>query len=263
MNKQGPNGIEWTQFSWNPVSGCHHACTWTMPDGRVAECYAKTVAERVAMTAYPEGFAHHYWHPERLEEPLKVKKPARIFLDSMSDLMGAWVPDEQIEDVLDICRRASWHQFQLLTKNAPRLLKFNGRIPSNVWVGVSAPPSSMLGGALDLKQQLAYVYRAIKTLALLDVPITWLSLEPLSFDMGAMLNDIGLDMGAFYGYNWLQWVVIGAASNGKTIYHPEPQWVKNAVEFARRMGAKVFFKGNLRANPAADPWLAEFPEVGE
>lgn len=141
MNKQGPNGIEWTQFSWNPVSGCHHACTWTMPDGRVAECYAKTVAERVAMTAYPEGFAHHYWHPERLEEPLKVKKPARIFLDSMSDLMGAWVPDEQIEDVLDICRRASWHQFQLLTKNAPRLLKFNGRIPSNVWVGVSAPPS--------------------------------------------------------------------------------------------------------------------------
>jgi protein gp37 len=66
-----------------------------MPDGSVAICYAEAVAERLAASAYPHGFAHHYWRPEMLQAPLKVKQPAKIFLDSMSDLMGHWVPDEQ------------------------------------------------------------------------------------------------------------------------------------------------------------------------
>jgi protein gp37 len=109
MNKQHKSparrGIEWTDYTWNPVGGCQHACRWQMPDGSVAVCYAETVAERLATSAYPHGFAHHYWRPEILQEPLKVKQPAKIFLDSMSDLMGGWVPDEQVEAVLDICRQ--------------------------------------------------------------------------------------------------------------------------------------------------------------
>lgn len=147
MNKQnehGSRGIEWTDYTWNPVGGCGHGCEWVMPDGSIASCYAKTVAERVAMTAYPQGFAHHYYREKRLADPARKADPARIFLDSMSDLMeahnpdaGTGVPDETVTAVFDACRAAHWHAFQLLTKNAPRLRKFD--IPANVWVGVSAP----------------------------------------------------------------------------------------------------------------------------
>src|ERR1044071_5420699 len=101
MNKQAKSaikrGIEWTDYTWNPVPGCQHGCRWQMPDGTVAECYAETVAGRVAQNAYPKGFEHHYWNPHILEEPLKIKTPASIFLDSMSDLMGSWVPKAEIE----------------------------------------------------------------------------------------------------------------------------------------------------------------------
>jgi protein gp37 len=121
-----------------------------MPDGKTAECYAKTVAEGVAQSAYPQGFEHHYYQPHKLSEPLRQQQPARIFIDSMSDLFGAWVPAEQVTQVLAVCREAHWHHFQVLTKNAPRLKQFD--LPPNVWVGVSAPPSSMFGKALDHDQ---------------------------------------------------------------------------------------------------------------
>ncbi|HRF94496.1 MAG TPA: DUF5131 family protein, partial [Aggregatilineales bacterium] len=155
-------GIEWTDYTWNVVGGCQHGCRWHMPDGTTAICYAETVATKVAQKAYPHGFEHHYWHPHLLEEPLKVREPAKIFLDSMSDLMGAWVETEQIEQVLEICRRAHWHSFQLLTKNAPRLEKFT--FPPNVWVGVSAPPSVMFGKTLTTDQQRRMVDKQLHAL---------------------------------------------------------------------------------------------------
>src|SRR5260221_13831674 len=105
MNKQYKSaerrGIEWTDFTWNPVGGCQHGCRWEMPDGTIAECYAETVAERVAQSTYIHGFEHHYWNPQLLAEPLKVKKPSKIFMDIISDLMGHWGPDEQVNQVLD------------------------------------------------------------------------------------------------------------------------------------------------------------------
>ncbi len=163
MNKQAKSdvkrGIEWTNYTWNPVGGCLHECRWEMPDGTIAECYAETVAERVAQSAYPHGFEYHYWRPEQLAKPLSVTKPSRIFLDSMSDLMGHWIPDEQVEAVLDICRQAHWHSFQLLTKNAPRLLNF--KFPPNVWIGMSAPPTFMFGKRLSLAQQARMLNRML------------------------------------------------------------------------------------------------------
>jgi len=91
MNEQKtPNGIEWTRivadgtvrrgFTWNPTGGCLHGCTWRMPDGSVTECYAKTVAERLATASYNRGFEHHYWRPEKLESPLRMKSPSGIFV---------------------------------------------------------------------------------------------------------------------------------------------------------------------------------------
>lgn len=248
MNKQnkgnGKRGIEWTQFTWNPVGGCKHACRWTMPDGTAAICYAEEVAEKVAQSAYPQGFQHHYWHPSRLQEPLKVKTPSRIFLDSMSDLMGHWVTDDEINQVLDICRQAHWHDFQLLTKNAPRLTNFD--FPDNVWVGVSAPPSEMFGKPLSLAQQKRMVHRQLETLAKLTVPVRWMSIEPLSFDIAPLLVD-----------SPLEWAVIGAATNGAKTYQPKPEWVTGVLKVLDAQGTAVFFKGNLKWNI----WREEFPVV--
>lgn len=246
MNKQmkpnGSRGIEWTDFTWNPVQGCKHGCRWHMPDGSVAECYAETIAKRVAQKVYVHGFEHHYWNPHKLHEPLRIKEPARIFLDSMSDLMGHWVPRDQVEEVLDICRQAHWHSFQLLTKNAPRLLEFE--FPPNVWVGVSAPPSQMFGKPLSLNQQKRMVERQIDVLRQVQVPVRWMSIEPLSFNIAPLLVS-----------SPLEWAVIGAATNGVKTYQPQPEWVENVLDVLDRQGTTVFFKGNLEWSP----WREEMP----
>ncbi len=249
MNKQYKNeskrGIEWTDYTWNPIGGCQHGCRWKMPDGTIAICYAEAVAERVATEVYSQGFAHHYWRPEALDEPLKLKRPAKIFLDSMSDLMGHWVPEEQVRQILDICRQASHHQFQLLTKNAPRLLQFD--FPPNVWVGVSAPPSVMMGRALSYSQQVKMVKRQIEVLHEVQVPVRWMSIEPLSFDISSLLVD-----------SKLQWAVIGAATNGSKAYQPRQEWVRNVLDVLDEQQTKVFFKGNL--DWPAEEWREDFPQ---
>ena len=246
MNKQAKSeksrGIEWTDYTWNSVRGCQHGCRWHMPDGTIAVCYAETIAERVAQKAYPNGFEHHYWNPHVLEEPLKLKQPAKIFLDSMSDLMGSWVPEEQIEAVLDICRQAHWHDFQLLTKNAPRLHEFE--FPPNVWVGVSAPPSEMFGKPLSFNQQKRMVTRQLDVLKNVSAKIRWMSIEPLSFDIAPLLVD-----------SPLEWVVIGAATNGVKTYQPAPDWIAHVLETMDAQQTPVFFKGNLEWAS----WREDFP----
>jgi protein gp37 len=250
MNKQaktnGRRGIEWTDYTFNPIAGCKHGCRWIMPDGTVAECYAETVAERVAQAAYPHGFEHHYWRPELLREPLALKTPSRIFLDSMADLMGHWVPEEQIHQVLETCARAHWHTFQLLTKNAPRLRKF--RFPPNVWVGVSAPPSIMMGRHLTPEQQARMVTLQLEVLREVDVPVRWMSIEPLSFDIAPLLRDSGL-----------QWAVVGAATNGAVEYQPKRQWVRDLLRTLDAQGTKVFFKGNLYWPKKNGRWREDWP----
>jgi protein gp37 len=161
----------------------------------------------------------------------------------MSDLMGHWVPAEQIEAVLEICRQAPWHQFQLLTKNAPRLLEFN--FPSNVWVGVSAPPTLMFGKRLSQAQQARMLERMLGVLDRVDVQVRWMSIEPLSFDIAPLLVDCPLE-----------WAVIGAATNGPKTYQPEPHWVQNTLDVLDAQGTPVFFKGNL----IWEPWRDECPQ---
>lgn len=212
----------------------------------MAICYAEAVAERVARDSYPDGFAHHYWRPEVLEEPLKLQKPSRIFLDSMSDLMGNWVPEKQILRVLEICEQAKQHSFQLLTKNAPRLLQF--KFPANVWVGVSAPPGIFMGKRLSHEQQVSMVKRQVDVLRQVDVAIRWMSIEPLSFNIAQLLDSSNL-----------QWAVIGAATNGSKAYQPKEEWVVNVLKVLDAQDTKVFFKGNL--DWPEDAWREDFPET--
>ncbi len=255
MNKQqGPTRIEWCDWTFNPVTGCQHGCTWRMPDGQVANCYAEDMATATP-AHYPHGFAAHYYHPSRLTEPAKVQTPSKIFVGSMADVFGHWVPDHQIVEILDVCRQAHWHQFQFLTKNPPRLKQFS--FPPNCWVGVSAPPSEMMGQPLTVSQQDRWFDTAIGSLSQCNARIKWVSFEPLSYDIAT-----GGSLNAWRALiDILDWAVIGAASRGKTYYQPDPAWVSNLLHVLAIRNIPAFFKGNLRGNPAADPWREEFPQV--
>lgn len=244
--------IEWCDFTWNPVSGCLHECQWEMPDGTIAICYAKTVAERVAQDHYPHGFAHHYVHPKRLQEPLKVKEPAKIFMDSMSDLMGHWVPADEVEQVLDVCRQAHWHTFQLLTKNAPRLLKFD--FPRNVWTLVSSPPDFMWGKRLSALQQEKMLRRDIEVLAQLPHDqITGMSIEPLSWDIAPILDEY-----LTTHPHAMNWAIVGAASNGNQLYQPDQRHLDDVLAVLGKFQIATFFKGNLDKK-MVKVWREEFP----
>lgn len=261
MNRQKlPKGIEWTRikkcidgewvelpgYTWNPTGGCLHGCTWKMPDGSVTECYAKTVAERLATRAYDQGFEHHYWRPQTLKEPARLKEPAGIFVGSMADLFGHWVPSEQIREVIDTMETAHWHTFQTLSKYPVRLPEFNP-FPQNVWVGVSLPAGHLMsatGGARALKVYLQHMQK-------IEANIRFMSIEPLWFDVAPVFAE------------WLQdhdrlpfeWVIIGAASNGRKLFQPEPAWVQELLDILDKQQIPVFFKGNLDWSP----WRDEFP----
>ena len=262
MNRQRPpRGIEWTRikiglngrgkslpgYTWNPTGGCLHGCTWQMPDGSITECYAKTVAERLATRAYNHGFEHHYWRPQALDQPLKLKEPAGIFVGSMADLFGHWVPQEQIEQVLDVMQQAHWHTFQTLSKYAIRLPEFNP-YPRNVWVGVSLPAGHLMkpeGGARALKVYLRHMEKV-------QASVRYMSIEPLWFDVAPIFE-------AWLAENDrlpFEWAFIGAATNGRRVFQPEPMWTQALIDMLDAQEIPIFFKGNLDWSD----WREEFPE---
>lgn len=263
MNNQGPGGIEYVHYTWNPVAGCRHDCRWQMPDGETAVCYAKRIAEGLAQSAYPHGFEHHYWNPHRLDEPLRVKQPSRIFLDSMSDLMGWWVDEAEIRQVFEVVRQAHWHQFLLLTKNPGRLIRLIKHYPRNLWVGVSMPPTWMNGKRLTFHQQKRYVTRTLDYMVQLQdhASILWWSFEPLAWDVAQVIldwkNQTGRDDLPF------DWSVIGAATHGRVTYQPEEKHVRKLLRLlSYHPPVPVFFKGNLEWEPHQEhyPAIAAYPE---
>lgn len=261
MNKQKVDGgIEWTHvwgypgMTWNPIAGCNHGCAWRMKDGQIASCYAKDIAERFSR-AYPHGFEHNYWHPQRLSEPLKLLESAGIFLGSMSDAMEWRVERDHIERVLDVCRRAPQHVFFLLTKNAPRLLEFS--FPPNVWVGVSSPPDFMhdpesYSRELSDRAKENYMRRAFVVLSKVDALVKWISYEPLQMDFSRLQADHP---------GVINWAVIGAASNGSAVYPPRLEDYTALMRVLANQDVPVFFKGNMKSLPAAAAdWHDHFPD---
>jgi protein gp37 len=281
MNRQlGTNRIEWTEifgpgsgFTANPIGGCHHGCRWTMPDGSVATCYAETTALKFT-AAYSEGFAAHYWRPAVLAQIRARKEPAGIFIDSMADLWGHWVPDEQRDEVLATIAACPQHVFFSLTKNAPGMLKRCGRLPRNLWPGISSPPDVMHGKPLTRQQQAAMLAKGLAVLQTLRTAqpelVTWLSAEPLSWDVAPLLADRHLPSPAGgFAYDVpatcaVRWIVIGAASHGRRYFPPEEGHARGLVEWAEAHGVKVHFKGNMKCLPwAAANWREGWPEGPE
>jgi len=258
MNKQKPpGGIGWTRiqladgtvlpgYTANPVAGCHHGCKWTL-EGTEVQCYAKGVAEGVAKSAYPEGFDQLYLRTSELNALKRHKGAAGVFLGSMTDLFGWWVPDDRIMEVVAVMRETPYITYQLLTKNPGRLLHFANALPANVWVGVSSPPDVMNGKTLVAPQKHAFVHRTLDVFQSMAGTglIRFMSLEPLSWAVGlAFYNWLH---SAGYDHLPLDWAIIGAGSDGQKKYQPRPEDFQFTERMLNHEGRviPVYHKSNL------------------
>ncbi len=207
------SGIEWTESTWNPVTGC------TKISPGCKHCYAERMAERLqamGQANYANGFQLTL-QPHMLELPLSWKKPQTIFVNSMSDLFHKDVPLAYIRRVFDIMRRAHWHRFQILTKRAGRLAQLSPRLEwaPNIWMGVSVETDEYCSRIDDLRSTKAH--------------LKFLSLEPLLGPLGSLdLEGIG-------------WVIVGGESGPKA--RPmDPAWVADLRDQCRRARVPFFFK---------------------
>lgn len=212
--------VDWARWTWNPVTGCEHTCVY---------CYARDIANRF----YPEKFTPTY-RPERLEAPRHTTMPAaareetdpvktmgwrNCFVCSMADLFGRWVPQEWIDGVFESCRQSPEWNYLFLTKFPQR------------YIGLNFPDTSWVGTTVDEQKRVANAEKAFRKI---DVPVKWLSVEP-------MLEPLKFD-----DLSMFDWVVIGgqSRSSGAPEFHPEPWWVIDLAHAARDAGCKVYMKPN-------------------
>jgi len=261
--KSGGRGIQWCDETRNATGGCLHDCKWQMPDGTIAGCYAKELAESgQAKGAYPQGFEHHYWRPNGLRELTRGKEPLLIFCDSMSDMFAKNVPEQDVRAILRALRTAPHHTYQSLTKAAPQILKYLDDLPPNLWVGVSSPPDWFMGNRLSRSQQHAMLCKSMEVLRTVKERtgnIVWMSAEPVSWDLTTVLN----------AHHPLDWIVIGAASRGARYFQPDAQQIKNLLVLMDDTKTPVFYKGNIKplfqahdlGSPILNRWREDFPRT--
>jgi protein gp37 len=207
------SGIEWTESTWNPVTGC------TKLSPGCKHCYAERMATRLqAMRQqnYRNGFRLTL-QPRMLDLPLRWKKPQTIFVNSMSDLFHNDVPFDYIAHVFDVMRRAHWHRFQVLTKRSERLAELDPRLEwaPNIWMGVSVENNKYRTRIDDLRETRAQ--------------LKFLSLEPL---LGPLRN---LDL------RGINWVIVGGESGFKA-RAMDGEWATDLRDQCRRANVPFFFK---------------------
>ena len=229
--------MDWCDSTWNPVTGCLHGCEY---------CYARKIAERFSTEEknkrpylpvldvptrrvrtkpepYPYGFKPTF-HRYKLDEPQKWKKPRNIFVCSMADLFGEWVPDEWIQEVFKACDAAPQHRYIFLTKNPHRYYDLieKGILTEhdNWWLG-----STIDGDSAKKKRFQERGYNS------------FVSIEPLLEPIYVGLGSFGSD----------EWVIIGAETGirkGKVV--PDRSWIDLIVSAANITKMKVFMKESLR-----------------
>ncbi|MBN2412964.1 phage Gp37/Gp68 family protein [candidate division KSB1 bacterium] len=205
--------IEWTESTWNPVTGC------TKISLGCKNCYAERMAKRLKKMGQP-NYANGFritLHENVLEYPLHWKKPKTIFVNSMSDLFHEQIPDSFIFKIFDIMKQAHWHQFQILTKRSIRLKKIAPKIdwPKNVWLGVSVENESVKFRIDDLRR----VHAAIR----------FISFEPL------------LGPFASLDFDNIDWVIVGGES-GPRARPMKKEWVIQIKEQCIVQNVPFFFK---------------------
>jgi len=206
--------IEWTEQTWNPTTGC------TKVSAGCKHCYAEVMAKRLkAMGAngYDNGFKLSLMH-DRLEQPIKRKKPTTYFVNSMSDLFHENVPFDFINKVFETIKQTPQHNYQILTKRENQLLKYfeNRKVPDNVWLGVSVE---------NIKEGLP----RIEVLKTIPAKIRFLSIEPLLEDLGAV------------DFSGIHWVIVGGESGSKARKMIKV-WVENIQKQCNEQDIAFFFK---------------------
>lgn len=193
MNK---TNIEWCDYTWNPVVGCKHGCSY---------CYARKINNRFKIIPKwdePQFFS------ERMEQPIKAKPGSKIFVGSMCDLFGEWVPSDWIHEIIDVCRAVDDVTFMFLTKNPKRYNEFD--FPKNCQVGVTVTTG-----------------KGTHMYAIASMNKTFLSIEPL---LGSFENTI------IQGYD----LVIVGAMTGPGAIKPKKEWIESIKH------PNIFYKENIK-----------------
>lgn len=261
MNK---TKIEWCDSTWNPVTGCCHNCEY---------CYARRIACRFGKTdssiidgvdvkpvynngamllelnkyvgnPYPWLFTPTF-HKYKLDE-MKNKKGQNVFVCSMADLFGEWVPDEWIEAVFDACRKAPQHNYMFLTKNPKRYgdLIVKDLLPKkdNMWFGTSITTGDD-------------IFIAVRSAGF----HTFVSIEPLleRFPTKAQAKEKGLS----WGLSRVEWAIIGAETGNRADkVVPKREWIESLVIDLKSYNIPVFMKDSLLPIMGEENMLREFPE---
>lgn len=216
MNK---TNIEWTDRTWNPITGCTKRCAYCyahrLAKGRLRKLYLAN--SDVAPGCDPsDPFAPRFWR-NRLDEPLNLKTPSRIFVCSMGEIFDPSVPWEWTDEVLATAGEAHWHTFQFLTKQPLTAQQFT--FPGNAWAGVTIEN----GGLIPQIR--------LRRFASVEAAVRFVSFEPLTGPITVIPK-------------WADWIIIGAMTGPKAI-RPEKAWVQNLIDIADDMGVPVFLKDNL------------------
>lgn len=232
FNETTGEGISWAAWSWNPVTGCLHGCDY---------CYARAIAHRFT-DGFPAGFTPLF-HEERLDAPANTSIPQahrddpayrRVFVCSMADLYGRWVPDEWIDRVHGSMLATPYWEYLLLTK-----------FPSR-YVGLKLPPKAWVGTSVDEQKRVRIAEDAFRKID--GVKVKWLSLEPLREPL------------EFADLSMFDWVVIGAQTETRQpdgtveAFGPPSKWVDQIKRVADAAGIPVHEKPNLyNGRPGAQP----------
>lgn len=262
MNK---TKIDWCDSTWNPVTGCLHGCEY---------CYARRIAERFGGHTLDGDTTTDSFYDEVLDEALYIesqqqkvkapypfgfkptlyryrldeyqnKKSRNIFVCSMADLFGEWVPDSWIEEVFKACEKAPQHNYLFLTKNPDRYIELllHDKLSEhkNMWYGMSITKKSDTHTAEAITQDLPSEANA------------FLSIEPIMENVLTENLEIVIA-------NFCDWVIIGAETGQrKNKVVPERKWIEDIVNECRKADIPVFMKSSL-ANIWGEPLIQEFPE---
>lgn len=225
---QTNDSVDWASWTWNPVTGCEHGCKF---------CYAREIAHSERMAPYYPNKFEPTFHPYRLNAPKNTSKPksddprdGRVFVCSMADLFGKWVPDSWIQSVFNSCLESPEWEYLFLTKWPARY----SRMPliKKAWYGASIIQQS------DVKRVEADMQKIES-----DDVVKWISLEP-------MLGPI-----KFEDLNWCNLVVIGAQTSTNQpdgfvpALSPDFEWVYDVVEQCKSFCVPYYLKENLLTQP--------------
>ena len=243
--------IEWCDDVWNPVTGCSPI------SAGCAHCYAKRMAQRLkGRFGYPEDEPFKVtFHPDRLDQPSKWKKPSKIFVCSMGDLFHEDVPKEWIDTIFwRIGFDYIYHTFLILTKRPHRMKEYFDRLLNrygsgwpNLWLGISAENQQTLDDRASILLQIPAAKRFV-------------SLEPMLGPVDLCVP-YGQGVGDLLIEN-LSWIIVGGLSlPGGKVVPPVPEWIDDIVEQCDKAGVPLFIKDNARhyTRYALQPERREFP----